>query len=159
LNEYKGSANVYEQLQAIAFDILPSIEDYVKCEEPDIIQFFSDDQYTADCTSYAARNIALHTLELRTGSIEKLGNREKYSVKIPSSAVDFYKKIEKHLEKSTFEERRNWLIEQLNAYHSKLKLNSSKKAYTRKTSSGIKMSKQTLITAGGSRKTRRKSRK
>jgi hypothetical protein len=26
LNEYKGSANVYEQLQAIAFDILPSIE-------------------------------------------------------------------------------------------------------------------------------------
>ena len=158
LNEYRDSTNVYEQMQAIAFDILPSIEGYIKCEEPDIIQFFSGDHYTADCTSYAARNIALHTLGLRTGSIEKLGNREKYSVRIPSSAVDFYKKIEKHLEKSTFEERRNWLIEQLNAYHSNLKLNSSKKAYTRKTSSGIKMSKQTLITAGGSRKTRRKSR-
>jgi hypothetical protein len=153
LNEYKGSRNVYEQMQAIAFDILPSIEGYIKCEEPDIVQFFSGDQYTADCTSYAARNIALHTLELRTGTIESLGNREKYSVKIPSSAVDFYKKIEKHLEKSTFEERRDWLIEQLEAYNKHLKLNSHKKSSTRKVSSGIKMSKHKLITAGGKRKT------
>lgn len=158
LNEYKGSANIYEQMQAIAFDILPSIEGYIKCKEPDIIQFFSGDQYTADCTSYAARNIALHTLELRTGTIESLGNREKYSVKIPSSAVDFYKKIEKHLEKSTFEERRDWLIEQLEVYNKHLKLKGHKRASTRRVSSGIKMSKHKLVTAGGSRKTR-KSRK
>lgn len=163
LNEYRTSANVYEQMQAILFDILPSIEGYIKCKEPEIQQFFGKDDYTADCTSYAARNIALHSLGLRTGKLESLGNRAKHSVKIPPSAVDFYKKIEKHLEKSTFEERKEWILQQLQAYHGFLHSSKPKKSSTRKLSASRKKSstrkvsaKRALSARGG---TRRKSHK
>jgi len=167
LNEYRTSANVYEQIQAILFDILPSIEGYIKCKEPEIQQFFGGDDYTADCTAYAARNIALHSLGLRTGKIESLGNREKHSVKIPPSAVEFYKKTEKHLEQSTFEERKEWIIDQLQAYHRFMHPSAKRASATRKAnasasrksraSASRKLSAK-AISVGGS-KTRRKSRK
>jgi hypothetical protein len=161
LNEYRDSANVYEQMQAILFDILPSIEGYIKCKQPDILQFFKEDKYTADCTAYAARNIALHSLGLRTGSIENMGYRDKYSVQIPPSAVDYYKKVEKHLEKSNFEERKIWLIEQLQAYH-KLMHSSTHRVSASKNrayASRRRMTKHKYVSVGGYRSTRRKSRK
>jgi hypothetical protein len=167
LNEYRTSANFYEQIQAILFDILPSIEGYIKCKEPEIQQFFGGDDYTADCTAYAARNIALHSLGLRTGKIESLGNREKHSVKIPPSAVEFYKKTDKHLEQSTFEERKEWIIDQLQAYHRFMHPSAKRASATRKAkasasrksraSASRKLSAK-AISVGGS-KTRRKSRK
>ena len=164
LNEYRKSVNIYEQMQAILFDILPSIEGYIKCKQPEIQQFFGKDEYTADCTSYAARNIALHSLGLRTGKIESLGNRAKHSVKIPPSAVDFYKRAEKHLEKSTFEERKTWLIEQLQAYQSFMHPSPKRASATRKASAKAsarasrRKASGKAIRVGGSI-TRRKSRK
>jgi hypothetical protein len=149
LNEYRTSANVYEQMQAILFDILPSIEGYIKCKEPEVQQFFNDD-YVADCMAYAARNIALHSLGLRTGKIEDLGNREKHSVKIPPSAVDFYKRAEKHLEKSTFEERKVWIIEQLQAYQTFM--HSPKRASSRKASAKASKASAKASRASASRK-------
>jgi hypothetical protein len=157
LNEYKASSDVYEIMQAIIFDILPSVQGYIRTEESDIIQFFKDDKYTADCTAFAARNVALHSLGLWSGPIESLGNREKHSVKIPPSAVEYFDKIKKHLETSDFDERRGFLVEQLKQYHSqpvsKPRVNSKSKTRS------VRMTPQPrMVTVSGGRKyvTRRK---
>jgi len=116
LYEYKDSKDVYEIIQSIVFDILPSIEKKIETNEPDLIQFFGEDKYVADCTSFAARNIALHSLGLRTGSIETLGNRETYGVKIPPRAIETFNKMKTTLPPA-FEERQNTIMKALDDFH------------------------------------------
>lgn len=116
LYEYKDSKDVYEIIQSIVFDILPSIEKKIETNEPDVIQFFGEDKYVADCTSFAARNIALHSLGLRTGSIETLGNRETYGVKIPPRAIETFNKMKTTLPPA-FEERQNTIMKALDDFH------------------------------------------
>jgi hypothetical protein len=177
LYEYKDSKDVYEIIQSITFDILPSIEKKIETNEPDVIQFFGEDKYVADCTSFAARNVALHSLGLRTGSIETLGNREKYAIKIPTRAIEIFNKMKITLP-SVFEERQNTIMKALDEFHmlsiSSKELNNKAKEniLTRKRGRNnnkvnnniYKYTKRlreplTIPVMGGSRKTRRKSRK
>ena len=175
LYEYKDSNDVYEIIQSIVFDILPSIEKKIETKEPDVIQFFEEDKYTADCTSFAARNITLHSLGLRTGSIENLGNREKYDVKINPTAVETFNKMKTSLPPG-FEERQDTIMKALNDFYvlsisSKQANNKAKQNIsTRKRDRNNKINNNmygytkrlreqvAFPTIGGSRKTRRKSR-
>jgi hypothetical protein len=67
--EYYKNNNPYTNMQTILFEILPSVEGYIRTDDPEMLKLF-EDKFTADCTSFAARNVALHALGLRTGSID-----------------------------------------------------------------------------------------
>ena len=109
------SENPYEKMHAIMFEILPSVEGYIRTDESEMMQFYEGDKYTADCVSFAARNVALHALGLRTGAIETLDNRKKYNVTIPNTTVLTYKSIKGSLP-TDFMQRRSFLIDKLRSY-------------------------------------------
>jgi hypothetical protein len=136
IKEFYKSDNAYDKIQAILFDIFPSIEGHIKTKEPEIIQFFKD-QNTADCVSFAARNVALHAINLRTGQIDSLGNREKYNVHIPRSTVETYRSMQSYLP-TDFLERRTILINTLKKYiETPLTLRMSKKLGSMDTSRSL----------------------
>jgi len=135
----------YEILQSIFFNILPSIEGKIETNEEELIQFFTD-KYIADCTSFAARNIALNSIGLRTGTLKSLGI--KYS--IPFNTVEFTKF--KDLMPPEFEKRQKIIIELLHAH------SFAPQALNR--SNPLPPNTRVLVSVAGRRKiTRRKSKK
>jgi hypothetical protein len=98
-----------EELESIFFETLPSIEGYITTENENFVKFFEGDNYMADCVSFAARQVALGSIGLRTGSLKSLSD---IKVDIFPNAVDAYKTIYSALPPD-FNERQSYILKQI----------------------------------------------
>lgn len=119
----------YNKIDSVLFDRFPSVEGYIRTDDENIIQFFKDDKTKADCVSFAARQVALASMNLRTGTIQSINNDK---VKVPFAMVKLYTDIYSSLP-SIFLERHTYLIDTIQKHlHVFLDpIYPTKKAYTR----------------------------
>jgi hypothetical protein len=64
-----------DELESIFFKTLPSVEGYIRTDNENLVGFFKGDKYSADCISFAARQVALGSLGLRTGTLTSLSEK------------------------------------------------------------------------------------
>jgi len=99
----------YNNLEALFYDIFPSNEGTMSTENEDIIKFF-ENKFTADCVSFAARQVALHSINKRRGTIYSNG----HTYTIPEKAYAKYTEINHTLRDKDFITRKEMIIKKIN---------------------------------------------
>lgn len=98
----------YNKLQALFYDILPADEGTMSTDNEEVIKFF-DDEFTSGCVTFAARQVALHSIGQRRGTIESYG----HEYHIPDKAYSKYKELSSHVESLAFDQQKDYIIKRI----------------------------------------------
>jgi hypothetical protein len=102
-------SNFYNTMEAILYDMLPN-GNWSDAEDAAGSKFIPNEQF-AQRVAFVARQVALHSIDMATGTIDSLGN----TGAIPAAAVAVYADLRTKMRPLGFEARKAMLLKELSA--------------------------------------------
>ena len=99
--------NFYNTLEHLLYDVLPA-GGWTEAEESAGAVFMRNETF-ADRVAFVGRQVALHSLDMRTGPLESLGN----TGTVPVGAVKVFNDLKVFLREKNFDERQAFLLKEL----------------------------------------------
>jgi len=107
-NTSRKVPDYYESLKGLFYNSLPCDEGTMETDNKDIKTFFNND-FTSDCVAFAARQVALHSLGQRTGTIHVTNTYD-----ISTLVYITYKQLLDTLNDKSFDDTKTFLTDRLN---------------------------------------------